>query len=119
MKPTTILLTFLGIAAAMPDPATESTDAVAGASRRRRLEITFCRIENFEDCDIIQAAEHDLCNAVPASLNDRIRSISFHGADQCTFYNDVGCTGRSFTDAGSVPEVHKKFRDRISSYRCT
>lgn len=62
MKPTTILLAFLGVVSAMPAPAQESTDAAAGADRRRRLEITFCRIENFEDCDIIETAEHDECS---------------------------------------------------------
>lgn len=62
MKPTTIFFGLFGIVSAMPAPAQASTDAAAGADRRRRLEITFCRIENFEDCDIIETAEHDECS---------------------------------------------------------
>ncbi|KIH89922.1 hypothetical protein SPBR_01093 [Sporothrix brasiliensis 5110] len=139
MKFAAALLALVAVAFAMPAPTDESTAAVADADRRRRLEISFCRIENFQDCDIIESAERDECNNVPAALNDRIRSISFHGADQCTFYtyvgkssppnangnrhadkkSDAGCTGRSFTDSGSVPELHKRFKDRISSYQCS
>ncbi|KJR82044.1 uncharacterized protein SPSK_03690 [Sporothrix schenckii 1099-18] len=130
MKFAAALLALVAVAFAMPAPADASTAAVADTDRRRRLEISFCRIENFQDCDIIESAERDECNNVPAALNDRIRSISFHGADQCTFYtangnrtadknSDASCTGRSFTDSGSVPELHKRFRDRISSYQCS
>ncbi|ERS97532.1 hypothetical protein HMPREF1624_05701 [Sporothrix schenckii ATCC 58251] len=119
MKFAAALLALVAVAFAIPAPADASTAAVADTDRRRRLEISFCRIENFQDCDIIESAERDECNNVPAALNDRIRSISFHGADQCTFYTDASCTGRSFTDSGSVPELHKRFRDRISSYQCS
>ncbi|CAK7203182.1 hypothetical protein SEUCBS139899_005913 [Sporothrix eucalyptigena] len=118
MKNIAALVALVAIVAALPAPAQESAAAVDTASRRR-LEMTFCRVENFEDCDIIESAEHDVCNTVPPALLDRIRSISFHGADQCTFYNAFDCSGNNFTDAGTVPELHRRFRDRVSSYRCT
>ncbi len=83
-----LVLAFAAAAVASPLVEQREVENVQTTDNtlRKRVEMTLCRREYFEECTVFTDIEKGLCRNIPSDLCDNIRSITFHGSDDCTFY---------------------------------
>ncbi len=95
--------TLLAIAALLAAPT-------AAQGRSRKVDMILCRLTQYDDCKVFKDIDRQTCGMswpevsctisqaghanlpsppvvdMPSDLSDRVQSITFYHADQCTFF---------------------------------